>query len=531
MRRSMPALALTGALLLAVAPAAVATGPGGWDHVGVGAAGASSLDGVVNVLNAQNPGVLYAGGSFTRAGGNGKAQRIARWNGSTWAPLGATPLTNGAVHALAYRAGKVYVGGTFLNAGGNAGADFLAVWDGSTWAPFCTSQGPDATFNGNVNALQIVGNTLYVGGAFQNGAAITSADYLLACDLTTGVSSSTVLVDDDLNGAVYALTADSSGTLYAGGQFINVAGIPDADHIASFDGAWHALGTGVAVDSFVRSLAASGTDVYVGTDSVNIAGIANADHVARWNGSAWSAVGSNTAGTDGWFPSSSFVYALTTFGSTVVAAGSFQNANGTTSADDIAAFDGSQWRPIGSDGAGNGPFIGTANAVTTVSGRLYVGGSFTSAGGDPKASFVASYALRLPDASIGGTAQNQGIGVHVYHPTGAGEVRHVAVTRGKDATSYVRIHNDGLVAASFALHGLGGAKGIKARWFAGGQNVTSKVEAGTYTTGAIPARGSVVVRVVVDVAKSSAKTATITTRVGASGAPDDAVRIGVTAKG
>jgi len=80
------------------------------------------------------------------------------------------------------------------------------------------------------------------------------------------------------------LSRSFNAPLHAGGQFINVTGIPDADHIASYDGSWHALGTGVAIDSFVRSLTARGTDVYVGTDSVNVAGIANADHAARWDG-------------------------------------------------------------------------------------------------------------------------------------------------------------------------------------------------------------------------------------------------------
>ncbi len=127
-----------------------------------------------------------------RAGGNPKAKRIARWNGSTWSALGNTPLTNGSVSAIAYHAGKVYVGGTFLNAGGHGNADFLAVWDGSSWAPFCNSTNGDPTFGGSVDALQIIGNTLYVGGSYQNGAGIDAADYLLACDLTTGASSATV---------------------------------------------------------------------------------------------------------------------------------------------------------------------------------------------------------------------------------------------------------------------------------------------------------------------------------------------------
>jgi hypothetical protein len=64
---------------------------------------------------------------------------------------------------------------------------------------------------------------------------------------------------------------------------------------------------GGAVDDYVRSMTSSGNDVYIGTDSVNVAGIPQADHVAKWNGSAWSAVGANTAGTDGWLPPTAFI--------------------------------------------------------------------------------------------------------------------------------------------------------------------------------------------------------------------------------
>ena len=58
---------------------------------------------------------------------------------------------------------------------------------------------------------------------------------------------------------------------------------------------------------------------------------------------------------------------------------------------------------------------------------------------------------------------------------------------------------------------------------------SGEVEAGTYLTGTIAARGSLVLRVVVGIARSSATTATITTRIRASGASDDAVRIAVKA--
>ena len=246
------------------------------------------------------------GGAFTAAGGKTGADYIAKWSGGAWSALGASKL-NGAVHAIAYHAGKVYVGGVFTNAGGNPNADFLAVWDGTKWGTPCNATGP--AFGGNVNALQIIGSTLYVGGSFANGAGIPAADYLVACDLNTGAASSTVAADGGLSGAIYALTADSKGALYAAGGFSNLDGIPAADDVAYYvGGSWHAMGSGPApaggaIEGFVRSIASNGTDVYVGTDSVDVAGIPQADHVVKWNGSAWSAVGSGTGGGNGWFPS------------------------------------------------------------------------------------------------------------------------------------------------------------------------------------------------------------------------------------
>src|SRR5205085_4683504 len=145
---------------------------------------------------------------------------------------------------------------------------------------------------------------------------------------------------------------------------------------------------------------------------------AQADHVARWNGTAWSAVGANTAGTDGWFPSSSFIYGLTTYSNLVVAAGSFQNANGVATADEIAYFDGTAWHPLGSDGAGNGPLTQQGTAVTDFGGALVVGGSFVNGGADPLADYLAAFPLRRPDARIATSAAGPYAGDDVYSATG-----------------------------------------------------------------------------------------------------------------
>jgi hypothetical protein len=398
-RRLLRVLAVSALVVGVLATLATATGPGGWDHLGDrGAPGTDSLDLVASTLEV-TPGALYVGGAFTDAGGVADADRIAVWNGSSWSAVSpsAFPGFSGSVDAIAVSGGKVYAGGTFTNAGGNANADFLAVWDGSSWQPFCGATGP----GGNVTSLQIVDQTLYAGGEFQNGAGIASADYLLACDLPGGAPHPTVVNPTHaFAGPVYALTADGNGTLYAGGGFTNLAGDPAADHVAYLPagGAWQHMGTGggscqCAVTTFVDGLTAVGTDVYVGTRASDVAGIAQADYVARWNGSDWFAVGADSSGGNGWLPAGTAINALAGDGANLFVTGSFQNANGDARADNVAFFDGTSWHPVGSDGAGNGPWSGTGNALALVDRQLYAAGSFTSAGGDPQAHSVASFAL------------------------------------------------------------------------------------------------------------------------------------------
>jgi hypothetical protein len=396
--RSLVGTSVTALLLLGLVGEASAAGPGGWDHLGDGGTpGTPSLSATVSALDAERPGTLYVGGSFTAAGGVVGADRIAGWNGSAWSAVSSpsSQISNGAVDAIAYDpvTHHVFAGGTFVNAGGNANADFLAMWDGTSWAPFC------AAFSGTVAALQVIGRNLYVAGDFAAPVGLPSGSRLVRCDLDTGTASSTVdSVAHQFQGTIYALTVDGNGALYAGGEFTDLEGMSAADNVAYLDGTgWHPMGPAAkpgclcSVDDFVRSLTAIGTDVYVGTDATDVAGIAQADHVARWSGLAWSAVGSNTAGTDGWFPASASIYGLANDGTNVYATGSFQDANGDLQADSVASFDGSAWHAIGSDGAGGGPLSGEGLALAAFGGRLVAGGNFTSAGGDTQARFAAVY--------------------------------------------------------------------------------------------------------------------------------------------
>ena len=71
---------------------------------------------------------LYAGGDFTSAGGV-SANRIARWNGTSWSALGGG--LSGLVGALAVHddgaGAALYAGGAFLRAT-DSGDSYLARW-------------------------------------------------------------------------------------------------------------------------------------------------------------------------------------------------------------------------------------------------------------------------------------------------------------------------------------------------------------------------------------------------------------------
>jgi hypothetical protein len=342
------------------------------------------------------------------------------------------------------------------------------------------------------------------------------------------VPSATVLNDGDFNTGVSALTADANGTLYAGGGFINLAGDTGIDHVAYYQGGtWHQMGADNAVNQIVRSLTAHGTNVYVGTDAVDIAGIQQADHIAKWDaqGLSFSAMGSDSSGTNGWFNSYAFLYGMAASGPLVFVGGSFQNANGLATADDFAYFDGTAWHPLGSNGAGDGPLNSPVNALAVFEHRVVAGGNFTNAGGDALADAIASHTIQRPDARIGTAASGPFLGNNVYSASGAGEAKAISVVRGHSGTLYVDIQNDGLAADTLKVTGPGGAQGFTLHYFHGTTDVTSQVLAGTYSTGSLARGAHLTLRVVIHVAAGSAASGTFLISARSQpGVPVDAVK-------
>jgi hypothetical protein len=354
---------------------------------------------------------LYAGGSFTTAGG-GAANSIAKWNGSSWTNLGSGMSDH--VYALAVSGSDLYAGGGFSTAGGSA-ANNIAKWNGSSWSDLGSGT------SGTVFALAVSGSDLYAaegnsvgkwdgsswtalgsgvgGGDFQRvyALAVSGGDLYAGGDFTTadGVAASAIAKWNGSNwsalGAglldaprgtfpyvyVFALAASGSN-VYVGGWF-TTAGGGTANFIARWNGSsWSALGSGMGMNNEVRALTVLGSDVHAG-GNFTTAGGSVANYTAKWNGTSWSALGSGIGG----YPYATYVYALAVSGSNVYAGGYFTTAGGSA-ATNIAKWNGSSWTPLGS-GMNSGVY-----ALAVSGSDAYAGGNFTTAGGSG-ANYIAKW--------------------------------------------------------------------------------------------------------------------------------------------
>jgi hypothetical protein len=90
------------------------------------------MNGQVRALTVYE-GELIAGGDFTLASG-APCNRVARWDGSAWQPLGSG--TDGRVEALCVYNGELIAGGQFMTASGET-CHGIARWDGGVWPAAC----------------------------------------------------------------------------------------------------------------------------------------------------------------------------------------------------------------------------------------------------------------------------------------------------------------------------------------------------------------------------------------------------------
>ena len=343
------------------------------------------VNGDVKVLAVASSGEVYVGGVFSQAGGTA-ASNVAKWNGSTWSSLGTGPANgvNGEVFALTVGGnGDVYVGGSFSQAGG-AAANHLARWNATTWSTLGT--GATNGTNGDVFALKVGSNgDVYMAGDFTQ-AGSTATSFLAKWNGATWSSLGSAAISNGLNRQVNALAVAANGEVYVGGYFTQ-AGRAAANYIAKWNGsAWSSLGTGPAngVNGEVFALAiGSSGDVYAGGSFTQAGGLP-ASYIARWNGSAWSSMGTSPANGV-----NNFVRALAVAGNgDLYVGGTFSQAGGMT-ANNVARWNGTTWSSLGT-GTANGVDVGVVALAVAGNSEVYAGGYFTQAGGIA-ASYVAKW--------------------------------------------------------------------------------------------------------------------------------------------
>lgn len=374
----------------------------GWRAMGTGTNTDST--GTVRAI-AISRATVYIGGDFTTAGGHGAAH-VASWNGTSWSALG-TGVTKAAggnfylptVDALAVSGTTLYVGGEFDLAGG-ATANSIAKWSGAAWSTLVggvlTCVGCSSTEAGTVDALAVMGSTVYVGGHFdQAGPLLVSGVAAWNGSTWSAVGAASGVVDQSEPGTVYAFAVNGT-TLYAGGSFDTIGGVA-ANSVAQWSGgAWHALGTGIveySIPGTVQALAYQGGKLYA-SGSMSDAGDDGQPNAAVWNGSTWTTIGA--AGID------NEAYAMADSATGVVVAGMFANA-GTISLNAIGTWTGTHWLPFGL-GVSYGSNAGSIGGLGAAGASLFAGGNFQYAGSVPTP-FVAHFNGTAWDSTNGGANQ------------------------------------------------------------------------------------------------------------------------------
>jgi trimeric autotransporter adhesin len=405
---------------------------------------------------------LYAGGQFTTAGGV-PANSVAKWDGSSWSALGSGMNRLSSVYALAVSGGDLYAGGNFTtatNASGVAVAvNRIAKWDGSSWSALGSGIGkidPYGGINPYVYALAVSGSDLYVGGVFTNAGGVT------ANSIARWNGSSWSALGSGMNrlSSVYAL-AVSGGDLYAGGDFTtatNAGGAAVAvNRIAKWDGSsWSALGSGM--NSTVGALAVSGGELYVGGDfftpATNGIYVLRIYPILKWNGTSWSALGSGM---------NSRVAALAVSGTDVYAGGGFGPGLAWVGPRGIAKWGGSTWSNLGS---GMNRFV---RALAVSDSDLYVGGHFKTIG-NLTVNGIAKWNGSSWSALGSGMAGYYGYAAEAPQPVYALAVSGSELYVGGDFT---RATNTG--GASVTVHNI--ARWDGSNWSALGSGVDSAVHA------------------------------------------------------
>ncbi|MBN1149331.1 MAG: hypothetical protein JXA78_18865 [Anaerolineales bacterium] len=370
----------------------------------------AGLDGWVSALATDGSGLLV-GGQFS-ATGDGSLTGLGNFaaydtSTNTWyATLNQG--FNGSVNALASASGAIFVGGGFTQTSDGAvtGLNNIARIDLVSGA---TSALPRAgLFAGNVNALAVAGDDLYVGGVFDQAydGTLTDMGNIALYNIRSGAWRK--LSRQGLDDWVYALAVGSGG-VYVGGGFtaLNDGAPTDMNYIAHYGiDAWQPL-PHQGFYGGIEALAVSGSDVYVAGNFARSgdSALTNMGNIARYDTiyHEWGALPHQ--GLNG------SVRALAVYGNNLYVGGGFtQTGDGALNLDYIARFDlaAGTWYALPKQGLND-----YVLALLVVDGDLYVGGDFTATGDGTLTNLgcIARYDI---SGNTWHALANQGVDDYVY---------------------------------------------------------------------------------------------------------------------
>ena len=378
-----------------IAPQVAAPGTGNWSSLGTG------VDNWVNAL-AKMDDTLFVAGRLNTAGGL-PTGKIAAWHGGSWSNLagGVTNASDTEIDALAVLDDTLFVGGVFTGAGGTSGINRVAAWSRGAW----TGLGAGIDDSG-VLSLEVQDDSLYVGGDFSaaSGEAGTSGFAVWSGSTWTGYDGGMLPGD----ASIAAMTVNAAGNLTVGGRFDRMgAGINDDTNVATWEAStqtWMPLGEGAWNPSSnvpVYELA-SRDDTVIAGGNFTQAGTVTTTGIASWDGSSWSALGGGLSvdcGTGAFVVSQALTY--DSAHDLLYVGGNFCQA-GASTVNLLAAWDFGvgDWITFvddtGTVGLATG---GRVQAFALDGSSVYVGGTFTNAGGLANADHIARWTWNPPNGT------------------------------------------------------------------------------------------------------------------------------------
>lgn len=349
----------------------------------VGTGISAGYDGAVSSFAIYND-ELYVGGYFNIAGGIA-VDNVAKWNGTSWSAVDGI---YGAVHAMCVYNGKLYAGGNFYYAG-NIAVNNIARWNGTNWEdvgyPDCYS----------IKSLVVYNGDLYAAGYFYfpnlpDGTAIAKWN---------GNNWTAVGPGTDLHYIVIECMEVFNGELYAAGAYYQIGGggLPDSYRISKWNGfTWSDVLTIPASYTLdgalgdILSMVAYNNELYIaGTFGLMIDSV-SATQIAKWNGTNWRPVGTGInaeaypLGGDSDGATYSAVKSLAVYNGILYAGGRFDSC-GTIATRNIAQWDGTNWSALAQ---GVNSYV---NSMIAFDSSLYVGGRFNYVNGNVPANNIAKW--------------------------------------------------------------------------------------------------------------------------------------------